>query len=219
MKYTLYIIGFLLSIASCTVNDSSDDYRATGQTMHPNDIILKNDTVLMFHGDSLVNKTGDSLNGRLLIQNEFQERIIDYKDGWVSSLKTYKFDSILTNHFNYSKGNLDGNYLKWHSNGNRKVVGFYSDGMADSLWTYYYSNGNLDSQGRYNPNYKIQDFEENDVVYDEETGDLLMISSYKDFHSSPDGIWTFHSFSGKLIKTMEFNKGTIVSMEFGTPER
>lgn len=216
MKQAVYIIGLLLFLFSCNSKNTTEVFVPHKNTANPNDILLKNETVSVLKGDSMVKREGDSLNGRIHIQNGFGKKIIEYKDGWVTSRKSYKSDSVMTSFYNYLNGELNGFVKEWHDNGILKLEGHYSKGMADSIWTYYYRNGNPDTKGRYNPNYKIKDFEKREKNFDSEHGNLVESVVQYDEHSAPDGVWEFYSFSGQLIKTLTFDKGTVVSIEFGT---
>ncbi|MCF8371650.1 MAG: hypothetical protein K9H64_08500 [Bacteroidales bacterium] len=61
----------------------------------------------------------------------------------------YYEDSVVRSKANYQNGKYDGVFKRWHPNGQLEMVGKYSNGIPDSLWTWWYKDGTLMSKVNY----------------------------------------------------------------------
>ena len=71
--------------------------------------------------------------GQLLIQKNFFDN------------QNQKIESIIS--LSPSDSTLEGPYLSYYPNGNKKIEGYYHLNKADSLWTFYYPNNSVKSIG------------------------------------------------------------------------
>lgn len=180
-------------------------------------LIFKNDTLVIYDNDSIYYRKGDDINGEIKYGRNEYYQIIQVQDGYISNWKNYFQNGALRSEYNFKYGKLHGPYTEWYETGTLLISGNYHDGHEDGLWTYYFSNGVKESEGRFlgDKNYLIKDFETNYFLENLETGDREQITSISPVHSPPDGEWKFYNNRGTLMKTFTFDKGTIVSMEFG----
>jgi antitoxin component YwqK of YwqJK toxin-antitoxin module len=180
-------------------------------------VIFKNDTLSLFQNDSIYYQKGDDINGELKYKSQRSYYIVKVENGYITNRKCYYESGVLHSECNYRNGKIHGPFMKWYETGTLFISGHYLDGNEDGLWTYYFSNGLKESEGRFvaDKDHLIKDFEMNYYVELLDTGEKIQMVSISPLHSPPDGEWKFYNNRGTLIKTFTFEKGKIVSMDFG----
>jgi len=95
---------------------------------------------------------------------------------------------------------LDGKYISYYENGNKKSEGFYRNDEATGFWNYYFESGKLKMRGqlRDNTNYGLWRF-----YY--ENGNVSMEGEI--YHGQREGAWNFYFESGFLKSTGNFKNG------------
>jgi antitoxin component YwqK of YwqJK toxin-antitoxin module len=180
-------------------------------------LIFKNDTLVIYDNDSIYYRKGDDINGEIKYGRNEYYQIIQVQDGYISNWKSYFQNGALRSEYNFKYGKQHGPYNEWYETGTLMVTGHYRDGYQDGLWTYYFSNGVKESEGRFlaDTDHLIKDFQTHFNRRMPETGEITQVVMSSPVHSPPDGEWKFYNKRGTLMKTFTFDKGTIVSMEFG----
>ncbi|MFN6377779.1 MAG: toxin-antitoxin system YwqK family antitoxin [Flavobacteriales bacterium] len=180
-------------------------------------IIFKNDTLSLFRNDSIYYQKGDDINGELKYKSQRFYYIVKVENGYITNRKSCYENGVLHSESNYKFGKTHGPFKRWYETGTLFISGNYHDGNEDGLWTYYFSNGLKESEGRFvaDKDHLIKDFETNYYLEVLETGERNQIVSISPLHSPPDGEWKFYNNRGTLIKSFTFDKGKIVSMDFG----
>ena len=80
-------------------------------------------------------------------QGEFFRALLEVKNGWVVTKKVWDNKGRKKILRSYSRGVLDGRYIDWYPNGNRKLDGFAMDGEKKGLWVEWYQNGEKKEEG------------------------------------------------------------------------
>lgn len=201
MKNKLFVFVLLVAIFPSLAQDCS--------------IQLKNELIELSCSDTLIYRMGNAEFGEIRIKGSFGSKtIFEIENGYIKKETCYFENGKPSVLKNFKNKKLNGEYIEWYTNGNKAFTGHYSNGLADSIWTFYHNNRTIESQGEFLPDttHLTPKFE---IISTEHEPDGTISSGYKQFTNfSPiHGIWNYYDNEGVLIKTLEFNLGKLVSME------
>ena len=98
------------------------------------------------------------------------------------------------------KGQKNGEWTQWHENGNIKSVGYYTNGLQDSLWQWYDESGVQTCRGTF--------------LLGKENGSWMnyfpngLVSDFGDYRNGTmEGIWKYYYEMGSLKSTVNYKAG------------
>ncbi|MBN8701472.1 MAG: toxin-antitoxin system YwqK family antitoxin [Bacteroidetes bacterium] len=126
----------------------------------------------------------------------------DYNDsGLIVSSKIYSDGVIIAEGIMDEKGNQQGIWKEYHTNGKIKAQGEYKDAKRVGEWVFYHPNGKVEQKGKYDKKGKAQGL----WKWYYESGNLLREENY--VNDKLEGNMIEYSDSGKVITKGEYLDG------------
>jgi antitoxin component YwqK of YwqJK toxin-antitoxin module len=174
------------------------------------------DTILLEHDDSVYYRIGDQSNGEIKYGRWGFSTELKIEDGWITCYRHFYRNGIMSSEFFLSKGKVNGETRKWNENGALVEIGFYNQGLEDSVWTCFRDDGSKEMECRYLPDSTalVNEFYTVRHVYDPQTGEPISVASLGP-RSPAHGKWVFYDRKENVIKQLWFDRGKLVGMEYG----
>jgi len=175
-------------------------------------LMFERDSIFLEASDTVIAKHGDENTCKIDISGSTYLQNIIVENGFVKSKITYTKSKKLVCEVNFNEGQKNGVFKLYNKEGTIDEIGYYKNGLKDSVWTYYYDNGKKQLEAKF----KASLGENLDNVYQglyrasTETGMEEILECSDEKNAYPDGEWLYYDKKGNIVNRLKFKKGKLI---------
>ena len=182
---------------------------------------IKPDTL---NNDLSLDSSGGLTWGEEPVTNNKSDNVVLNESKKDSTIIPFKADTTKKSFSSFIKNKADGEWMKWHSNGNIRTISFHKKGKLEGIYSYYDSLGVLNKTETYSKGSitgLVKEYLDGSTLISEKTfkKDSLdgkwsvwhpngQVNVIKDFKNGvPRGNWIFNNNQGEWIREEQYKKG------------